>query len=225
GFLEPPLRQQRVTILEAAMQIAGQRLGHAALRDALHRERFERAAYVDGVGDLRAGERAHQVAARLVLDQQAFLRQQGQGLAHRRARHAEQIGERRLGDALTGRELAVQDHLPESNYRLGHLRAHACRIIDCGIPLVSTGSHRAFDYPRNGCAQNRDTQTELVGPPVVAGHAPLLRRASRRSRSRAYRSETNRFASMARALGAFSTGKDASSASMRSRTGCSNSWW
>jgi len=128
------LEESEELSIETAMQIAGQRLGYAPLGEALRGQGFERAAHVDGVADLVGRESAHHVAAGLVLDQQAFLREQWQCLAHRGARHAEQIRERRLGHALGGRELAVQDHFAQPNHRFGHLGAH-------GAHVGSVGSH------------------------------------------------------------------------------------
>ena len=88
GFFEAPLGQQDITVFEAAMQRAGERLGHAVLGHALRGQRFERTAHIDGIGYFHGRECAHHVAARFVFDQQPFLREHRQSLAHRRARDA-----------------------------------------------------------------------------------------------------------------------------------------
>jgi hypothetical protein len=50
-----------------------------------------------------------------VFDEQTFLRENGQCLTYRRARHPEPLGEWCLGNALAGGEFSLQDHLPYAN--------------------------------------------------------------------------------------------------------------
>ncbi len=77
----------------------------------------------DGVDDVGGGERAHHVAARLVLHQQAFLREERQSLTDRGARHAQHLRQRGFRDTLPGRKGAAQDHLADANHRFGELAA------------------------------------------------------------------------------------------------------
>ena len=135
------LAEQRIAILQAGTQLAQQRPGRTALGDAPGCKALEHGADVDRVDDVGGGECAHDVAARRVLGQQALLRQQRQRLAHRRARHAQQVGERRLGDALTRRELAAKDHLADADDSLRKVGAHGAGMLPAGSRNVNLGSH------------------------------------------------------------------------------------
>src|SRR2546421_10964450 len=91
----------------------------AALRDAARSETLQNAAQIDGVENIGAAEPADDVAASLVLAEQALLREHRQRLAHRCARHAQQLRERRLRDARYGGEFAAQDHFADAYDRSG----------------------------------------------------------------------------------------------------------
>ena len=117
-------------------------------RDEQHA--WQHAAHVDRIEDVRGGERAHHVAARLVLGEQTFLGEQRQRLTHRGARHAERIGERGLRDALPRGELRPQDHLADAHDGLGELGIHWRGMLDFGSQPVNFGSQLGHKLARSG---------------------------------------------------------------------------
>src|SRR5690606_32164815 len=69
------------------------------------------------------GEGPHRITAIGQRLQQAFLLQPHQGRADRRARDAQALDQRQLGDARTAWQFAGQDHLAQSQLGLDGLRA------------------------------------------------------------------------------------------------------
>ena len=114
GFDDVSLGEDRVAFREDVAQISEYLRAGAALGELPRREAFQRAAHIHALRDFGDRERAHGETARARGHQQAFPREHGQGLAHRRAGHPQSLGDLRLGDALAGRERSLQDHLPDA---------------------------------------------------------------------------------------------------------------
>jgi len=96
------------------------------------------------VENIGAAEPADHVAAGLVLGEQALLREHRQCLAHRRARHAQQLRERCLRNARPGSEFAAQDHFADAYDRSGLVAVHgvanpkrSAGSVPVGIPIVN----------------------------------------------------------------------------------------
>jgi hypothetical protein len=97
------------------MQRIAKGAGNTPLGQATGRQTLHDSAQVDCIEDVCSAYRFDDVAARPVFDQQTFLRENRQRLAYRRPRHAQPLGEWCLGNALTGAEFSLQDHLPYAN--------------------------------------------------------------------------------------------------------------
>src|SRR2546421_7776366 len=96
----------------------------AALRDAARSETLQNTTQVDGVENIGGAEPPDDVAAGLVLGEQALLREHRQRLAHWCARHAQELRERRLRHARSGGEFAAQDHFADAYDRSGLMTVH-----------------------------------------------------------------------------------------------------
>ena len=118
-LLEAALAQQHIAVVQAGAQLTDESLRGTLLGDTPGGEPFEDPAGVDRIQDIARSEGTHDVAARLVLGQQAFLGEQWESLAHGCSRHPELFCDWRLGDSLPGHELAAQDHLAQPHDRFG----------------------------------------------------------------------------------------------------------
>src|SRR5262249_7646703 len=95
-----------------------------ALRDTPCGETFHHATQVDRIENVGGADLLDHVAARFMLDEQAFLGQYRQRLSDWRARHAELLGQWRFSDTLTRAELALQDHFTDTHQGPGLLSVH-----------------------------------------------------------------------------------------------------
>ncbi|OLB09983.1 MAG: hypothetical protein AUH10_13265 [Gammaproteobacteria bacterium 13_2_20CM_66_19] len=118
------LGEDLIALGQADAQCLQQCPRRASLRDAARSETLEDSAQVDGIENIGGAEPADDVAARLVLGEQPFLREHGQRLAHRCPRHAQPLRERGLRHALSGTELAAQDHFADPHDRSGLMAVH-----------------------------------------------------------------------------------------------------
>src|SRR5438309_8677444 len=113
-----------VAVGQADVQRLQQSARGAALRDAARSETLQNTTQVDGVENIGGAEPPDDVAAGLVLGEQALLREHRQRLAHWCARHAQQLREPRLRNARSGTELAAQDHFADAYDRSGLVAVH-----------------------------------------------------------------------------------------------------
>ena len=90
---------------------------HAALGREAGRRALEHPAHLDRVVDVGPSEAADSVAAAGQELQQSLVLEGGERQAQRRAGHAETLDERQLRHARPGRELAVEDELPQAQQR------------------------------------------------------------------------------------------------------------
>jgi hypothetical protein len=89
--------------------------GNTALSQATCCQTLHDSAQIDCIEDVRGAYRFNDVAARSVFDQQTFLCENRQRLTYGRPRHSQPFGKWCLGNALTGGEFSLQDHLPYAN--------------------------------------------------------------------------------------------------------------
>src|SRR6185312_6061597 len=90
-LLDMALAENRITVLQTGPQLPQQRLGSAALRDLSNGEAFEGASEVNGIDDVLGRKGPDDIAAGLVLGKEALLSQERQRLAHRGARHPQEV--------------------------------------------------------------------------------------------------------------------------------------
>ena len=111
------------------------------------RQSLQGPANVNRIHDLLRCEGAHNETTRIQLGEYAFLREYGQGLTDRCSGHPQLRCQFDLTDALARRELAVQNHLANSNDDSCVLGAHfACRTIagsDCRLKVAYIDSRLA----------------------------------------------------------------------------------
>ena len=122
-------REHRVHPVDAIGERAQVRRCNAAFGGQPGGEPFERAAHLDRIVDLGLGERACGIAAAGDRLEQPFVLQSCQRRTDRRARDAEPIDDGELGDALARRQLAVENHLAQTEQRLDGLRDRRLRRI------------------------------------------------------------------------------------------------
>jgi len=108
------------------------------VRDATRSQSFDQPAQIYGVDDVSRADLLDDVTTCLMLDKQAFLRQDRQCLAYRCPRHPEALGERRFGESLSRGQFALENHLPDSNQSPRLLVVHVggdAVFADRSVPL------------------------------------------------------------------------------------------
>jgi hypothetical protein len=110
--------------VQAVLQVAQQLARCAVFGQQARGKALDHAAHANGVGHLLRGEAAHLVAAAGRLFDQAFVLEAGQRQAHRGARGFELLGDRNLGQPLSGHEFALEDHVAQLHEHAGLLRVH-----------------------------------------------------------------------------------------------------
>jgi hypothetical protein len=132
------LAEDPVAIREAQTQRTAERPWGAALRDATRSHSLDQTAQIYGVEDVSRADLLDDVTTCLMLDKQAFLRQDRKCLAYRCPRHPEVLGERRLCESLSRGQFALENHLPDSNQGPRLLVVHVggdAVFADRSVPL------------------------------------------------------------------------------------------